>query len=94
MLAVEINDLSIRSPLKALKSLIKPRRKNIGISAGTSMDLFCLSCWRVWKVKVQEDYKNTGDFNKRNVLVCPWCRCRPSRAAIASDTKIMTNGGV
>ncbi|HLH09845.1 MAG TPA: hypothetical protein VKW78_21580 [Terriglobales bacterium] len=75
-------------------ALIKPYRKNTPIRAGTRIDLFCLSCWRVWKAKVEEEYKNTSDFNKRNQLVCPWCRCKPSRAAMAADAKIMTNGGI
>jgi hypothetical protein len=74
--------------------LLKPLRKNTRIHAGTRLDLFCLSCWRVWKAKIQEEYRNTDDFNKRNQLVCPWCRCKPSRAAVAADIQIITNGGV
>ena len=76
------------------KSLIKPHRKNTRIRAGTGLDLFCLSCWRVWKTKAPEELQKHNDFNKRNLLICPWCRCTPSRAAVAADINIMTNGGV
>ena len=73
---------------------INPHADNTPIRTGTFLDLFCQGCWRVWRAEITKNYKDTQDFNARNLLVCPWCRGQRNRAAMATDAKIMTNGGV
>jgi hypothetical protein len=88
------DNLSIGQPT----ALPQPRRDPMAqptndLPAGTKIDVFCETCWRIWPYVLQQSYCGTSQFDETNRLRCPICDGGHCRAARLTDVTVKPKGG-
>jgi hypothetical protein len=64
-----------------------------GLPAGSQLDVFCETCWRIWTTSLPERYRDSADFDARNRMICPLCSGNHCRTARAADVTVKPRGG-
>jgi hypothetical protein len=65
----------------------------LGLPAGSQLDVFCETCWRIWKTSLPEPYRDSVDFDARNRLICPLCSGNHRRSAPPADVTAKPRSG-